>query len=974
MESISAQMVAAVKLPVLNPGEFELWKMRIEHYFLMTDYALWEVIVNGDSPPPKRIVNGVEQTYPPTTAEEKLARKNELKARGTLLMALPNEHQLKFNSYKNAKLLMEAIEKSFGSTNQTHGSNSANIDSLSDYMIYSFFANQSNSPQLDNEDLQQIDADDLEEMDLKWQMAMLNHESQKILKKTGRKFGANGSETIGFDKTKVECYNCHKRGHFARECRALKENRNIEPVRRNVTVETTDAKALMAQDGISEDENETKTKSKQRKPSFAKVEFAKPNEQVKSPRESVKQEEHNRQAKHPRKNSQSPRVLNVVQGNQVNAVKATASWVWRPKHKVLDHVSRNNDASITFKRFDGYVAFGGDPKGGKITGKGKISTCKLYFEDVYFVKELKFNLLSVSQMCDKKNNVIFTNIECVVLSPDFKLLDESQVLLRVSRKNNMYSVDLKNVAPSGGITCLFAKATLDESNLWHRRLGHINFKTMNKLIYEPTFVEEKLDRKNDMKARGTLLMALPNKDQLKFHSNQDAKLLREAIEKRYGGNKESKKVKMTLLKQQYENFTASSSETLDQTFDRLQKLISQLEIQGLQSVKERLVHYKKNEAVFEEKINILNLEVRLRDNALVEYIKKLEKAKKEKYELKLALEKYQNSSKSLNTLLKSQENVKSRSDKGYHAVPSPYIGNYIPPKPDLMFIDEQVESESVDVVSNVSSSAVKTVESKLNYDAGFVSFRDGKGRISGKGKIKIGTLDFDDVYFCKEIKYNLFSVSQMCDKKNNVLFTDTECLVLSYNFKLLDESQVLLRVPRKDKIYSVDLKSVVPIGGIKREFSVARTPQQNGVAERKNRTLIEAARTMYSVVSNAMRVFNKRTRIVEETLNIRFLKNAPNVKGNEPDWLFDIDSLTISMNYVPVVVGFQTNGIAKTKDNIIEGQAEKNKEPEQEYILIPIYTIDPLISQGHKDSAVDAGKKATEVDESQVSDNGGQDD
>ncbi|GJW73174.1 ribonuclease H-like domain-containing protein [Tanacetum coccineum] len=104
------------------------------------------------------------------------------------------------------------------------------------------------------------------------------------------------------------------------------------------------------------------------------------------------------------------------------------------------------------------------------------------FRDVYFVKKLKFNLFSISQMCDKKNSVLFTNTECVVLALDFKLLDENQVLLRVPRKNNMYSVDLKNVAPSGGLTCLFAKATLDESNLWHRRLGHINFKTMNKLV------------------------------------------------------------------------------------------------------------------------------------------------------------------------------------------------------------------------------------------------------------------------------------------------------------------------------------------------------------------------------------------------------------------------------------------------------------------------------------------------------------
>nr|GEV10477.1 putative ribonuclease H-like domain-containing protein [Tanacetum cinerariifolium] len=130
----------------------------------------------------------------------------------------------------------------------------------------------------------------------------------------------------------------------------------------------------------------------------------------------------------------------------------------------------------------GYVTFGGNPKGGKISGKGKIKTGKLDFDDVYFVKELKFNLFSVSQMCDKKNNVLFTDAKCIVLSPEFKLLDENQVLLRVPRENNMYNVDLKNIVPSGDLTCLFAKATLDESNIWHRRLGHINFKTMNKLV------------------------------------------------------------------------------------------------------------------------------------------------------------------------------------------------------------------------------------------------------------------------------------------------------------------------------------------------------------------------------------------------------------------------------------------------------------------------------------------------------------
>ncbi|GJW16552.1 putative ribonuclease H-like domain-containing protein [Tanacetum coccineum] len=212
-------------------------------------------------------------------------------------------------------------------------------------------------------------------------------------------------------------------------------------------------------------------------------------------------------------------IVSNNKGHEANVGKSSACWVWRPKQKVLDHVSRHNGASMNLKRFDygnplldlqekgfidsgcsrhmtgnnsylsnyeeidgGFVAFGGSTKGGKITGKGKIRTGKLDFEDVYFVKELKFNLFSVSQMCDNKNNVLFIDTECVVLSLDFKLLDENQVLLRVPKKNNMYSVDLKNVFPSGGLTCLFAKATLDESNLWHGRLRHINFKTMNKLV------------------------------------------------------------------------------------------------------------------------------------------------------------------------------------------------------------------------------------------------------------------------------------------------------------------------------------------------------------------------------------------------------------------------------------------------------------------------------------------------------------
>ncbi|GJR95310.1 hypothetical protein Tco_0267484 [Tanacetum coccineum] len=112
-------MVAASKVFVLKPGEFEIWRMRIEQYIQMIDYALWEVIENGNTTPKTTIVEGVEKVIPPTTAEEKAQKRLEVKARSTLMMGIPNEHQLKFNSIKDAKLLLEAIEKSSETLDQT---------------------------------------------------------------------------------------------------------------------------------------------------------------------------------------------------------------------------------------------------------------------------------------------------------------------------------------------------------------------------------------------------------------------------------------------------------------------------------------------------------------------------------------------------------------------------------------------------------------------------------------------------------------------------------------------------------------------------------------------------------------------------------------------------------------------------------------------------------------------------------------
>nr|GFB40719.1 ribonuclease H-like domain-containing protein [Tanacetum cinerariifolium] len=145
------------------------------------------------------------------------------------------------------------------------------------------------------------------------------------------------------------------------------------------------------------------------------------------------------------------------------------------------HMTDNISYLSDFEPYDGgYVSFG---QGGcKITGKGTIKMGKLEFKNIYFVKDLKYNLFSMSQICDNKNSVLFTDLECIVLGRDFKLSDDANILLRTPRQHNMYSIDLNNIVPHRDLTCLVAKASANECMLWHRRLGHLNFKTMNKLV------------------------------------------------------------------------------------------------------------------------------------------------------------------------------------------------------------------------------------------------------------------------------------------------------------------------------------------------------------------------------------------------------------------------------------------------------------------------------------------------------------
>nr|GEV14295.1 hypothetical protein [Tanacetum cinerariifolium] len=931
-----SSVVSAAKLPILNPNEFDIWKMRIEQYFLMTDYSLWEVILNGDSPVPTRIVNGVVQ---------------------------PNKHQLKFNSHKDAKTLMEAIEKRFGGNTETkkvqktllkqqfenffgsssqgfdqihdrlqkfvsqleiHGtdledkslddlfnnlkiyeskvkhssslgteshnlafvsstladstndlvsaavnvsaigtklsaSTLPNVDSLSNAVIYSFFASQSSSPQLDNEDLKQIDVDDLAEIDLKWQMAMLTMRARRFLQKTGRNLGANGPTSMGFDM-------CDGTGTYDWSYQAEEEPTNFALMAFTSfsSNSSSDNKVSSCSKACSKAYSQLQTQYDTLTENFRKSQFdvmsyqiglesvearllvykqyeSVLEENIKLPNievqvrdtalttlrqklDTTKKERDDLNMKFvpsggyhvipppitgtfmpPKPNlvfhtPHSDKNEHLAFNVQLSPTKPEQDLSSRPSEPIIkdwvsdseeddmlrsnphskgsrktkkacfvcksvDYLIKDRDfharklaqrtyasrdihkkyAPVNHSKFPLHkVSAAAPPKSQSVLTTADRTSL---MEDMLPLEvtprvELKFNLFSVSQICDKKNSVLFIKTECLVLSSDFKLPNPSQVLLRVPRENNMYNVNLKNIIPSGDLTCLFAKATLDESNLWHRRLGHVNLKTINKLV------------------KGNIIRGLPSK----VFTNDNSRVA-------------CKKGKQHRASCKYKTvfFLASKDETppVLETF-----------IIGLE--------------------NLLSLKVKI-----------------------------------------------IRCDNG--------------------------------------------------------------------------------------TEFKIFDLNQLCGLK-----------------------------------------------GIKREFSVPRTPQQNGIAERKNRTLIEAARTLLAdsllhipfwaeVVNTACYVQNRvlvtkpPNKTPYELLHGKFQGKVDeeflvgySVCSSGLAWLFDIDSLSQTMNYHPIIAENQTNYNAGFQDTEKAGE-----EGTQTYVLFPVLSDGSTNSQNNnKDAFVDGKEHDDDIQKS----------
>ncbi|GJS96355.1 putative ribonuclease H-like domain-containing protein [Tanacetum coccineum] len=837
MEFESAQSNTNAKLPILKLGEYEMWVIRIKQYFHVQVYALWEVIKNGNSwvfIPQTTQENGTSVIKMLQKIVSRLAilgmviTQEDLNSKfqrslppewNTHVVVWMNKVDIETMSiddlYNNFKIVEQDVKKSVGassgaqnlaffttlrtsSTNDVNTANPAyevstvspNINTacpqvstanFSDNTVYAFMVENPNGSNLLQQNLEQIHEDDLEVMDLKWQLSLLSMRAKRYFQRTGKKIFTNANDTVGYDKSKVECFNCHKMGHFARKCRAPRKKEGQfkyqDNTRKNDEVIFSEEVAVLKREVACKDYEINVLKnpkfksygsedSKQESNIVCdkKSNASKENSDDSLIKEQVS-EDTSSFVESPLNVDNKLLIANTIKGkgwvNQENALKASACWVWRPtkpdsasitlkKHNCIDALGRSKNMTgniaylSDFKEFDrGYVTFGIGAHGGRISSKGTLKTDSLDFED---------------------------------------LPDETHILLKIPRKDNMYSFDMKNIVPKESLTCLVAKATLDESMLWHRRLGHINFKNINKLV------------------KDNLVRGLPTK--------------------------------------RFEN---------DQTCV---------------------------------------------------------------------------------ACLKGKQHRASCKSKVLNPITKPLFMLHM----DLFgltFVSSLMHKKYCLVVTDDYSRFTWVF---------FLTTKDETSEILKN--------------FIKEIE-------NLVDKKVKIIRSDKE---------------PYLRI------------------------------KQNGMAERRNKTLIEAARTMladsklpttfyvkqfvsvasigigkfygksdegffvgYSLSSKAFRVYNTRTRRVEENLYIGFLENKPMIEGNGPKWLFDIDSLTQSMNYVPVAAGTISNESAGTQEEFNAGTSTQKEEISQDYIMMPIWKDASHFDSPSKDVGNVEPKYATD-DQKQVED------
>ncbi|GJT01316.1 putative ribonuclease H-like domain-containing protein [Tanacetum coccineum] len=935
-----------------------------------------------------------------------------------------------------SKKMSYADSPSYSSSTYTAPSNSKTGSHRSGNVIedvlQSFVADTEPEQQLAYEDFEQIEKMDLEEMDLKWQMAMLSVRVHKFEQKAGRKIDFDKKESARFNKKKVRCYKCLQRGHFARECRAKGGNdkqRYSSFKIQEIGKKEEDSKALITvdtlvdwtehdgqSDGViapkefgmiagcdTEDAIEegaakiynliTGADTKEASTAGDAGEFAlmgvtsevhncpfgcdnKYNElqkqhnelneqnseyfiQVQAYKNSLKTLE--KQKRVLQKNQltleDKIRVLSIELENttnllkhseRINAIAETAKKElqtkldnhlvqiekWRTSsknlfrlidssmsvrtkvglgfnnyirenelgwddsafsvfttnseevegrplfnrfakadsmkavppplsrdytplsdHTDLDESHMSYDAedegifdsgcsrSMTgnmerlddFQEFQGgKVTFGGGE--GRITGKGTIRTPTLDFENVYYVKELQhFNLFSISQICDKKNRVLFTDTDCLVLSKDFMLPDESMVLLRVPRKNNLYTINLNNLSPKGNLACLMAKASVDESVQWHRRMGHVNYKNMNRLV------------------KGNLVRGLPPKLFKNDHTCVAC-------------------CKGKQHKASYKAITAVSSIS-----EPLQLL--HMDLFGPTSI--RSIDHKYYCLVITD------------DYSRFCWVFFLEH-KDETY-----------------SILKNFINL---------------VENQLNKKVKAIRCDNGTEFKNAHIIEFCGSKGIKR-----DYSNARTPQQNGVAKRKNKTLIEAAR-------------------TMLADSKLPTMFwteaVRTACYVLN---------RVLVTSPHNKTPYALLTGNIPSVSHFKPfgcHVTILNTSDHLGKFDGK---ADEGYIVRYSVSNRAYRVYNVHNKRVEETMNLRYLEEKPNVQGLGHEWYFDLDYLTDTLGYKHV----QANQSACTQEASTNPagtqDADSDSECDEQVINIPFYSSHNLQEAEPKDTSSDEG-------------------
>nr|GEU60080.1 copia protein [Tanacetum cinerariifolium] len=701
-------VVAAAKLPILNPNEFDLWKMRIEQYFLMTNYSLWEVILNGDSPTPTKIIDGVVQVIAPTTAKQRLAKKNELKARGTLLMALSDKHQLKFNIHKDAKSIIESIEK--------------RLQKLISQL------------EILGESISQ------EDINLKFLRSPLSKLNATIAIEEAILPG------IAYHQGTTETQTLQEELFQWRSSSSSASDNEVAPCSKTcskayATLQSHYDKLIVDFRKSQIDVLSYKTCLKDN----ALVKLRKKFEKAKKERDELKL------------------TLEKFQTSSKNL-----------KSQIYDKIGLGYDSQV-FDR--------------------KVLDCEelhSYESDDNVPTSLVNDRASVKPVENPKQaqNLRIDNQQ----SRGY----DSQVFDRqVFDCDELNSYELDDNVPTSPVHDRY------KSGERYHAVPH---------SYTGTFIPPKPDLVfNDAPNASKTVPDMVNVESSLTKPSKDlSKTLRPdaPIIEDWTSDSEDKSEIMSVPKQKEPSFV--------QTFEHVKtprasikpvELTKPAENLRTDNQKSRDCNYYEKQMVQKPVWNNA-LRVNHHDSARMSHPHSNRNVVPTAVLTRSGLVSL-NAARHVSTVVphttvkRSPRPVKYVVHKAYSPIRRPI--NHRPTSKPSNF-NQQVTTVKVKKIQVSHGLGSQKTLSFLFDVQGNPQGNPKGGKISGK--------DFDDVYFVKELKFSLFSVSKMHDKKNSVLFADTECVVLSFDFKLPDENHVLLRVPRENNMYNVDLKNVVPLGDL----------------------------------------------------------------------------------------------------------------------------------------------------------------